>query len=163
VVSQVQVDRPGLFGSRIGTNMLAAAAAEAVGTFILVYGGTAVAVAALLDRPVAGPAYNSVATPLAFGLSLLMVVASIGHVSGGRRPAVTLGLALPADSRGATSPPTQLVGGVLGALAPGRPSATPAVTTPTSPPPFPDPLSAAVKDCSSKRWSPSRSCSSWSP
>lgn len=75
--------RTGLYGSRIGANMLAAAVAEAVGTFVLVFGGTAVAVAALLQRPVAGPVYDSLATPLAFGLALLVVVASIGHVSGG--------------------------------------------------------------------------------
>ena len=68
-----QAPRTGLFGSSIGTNMLAAATAEIIGTFVLVYGGTAVAVAAVLDRPVAGPSYNSVATPLAFGLALLVV------------------------------------------------------------------------------------------
>lgn len=89
MTAQRPAPRTGLFGSGIGTNMLAAATAEIIGTFVLVYGGTAVAVAALLDRPVAGPSYNSVATPLAFGLALLVVVASIGHVSGGHvNPAV---------------------------------------------------------------------------
>ena len=44
--------------------MLAAALAEAVATFILIYGGTAAAVA--------GPVYDSLATPLAFGLALVI-------------------------------------------------------------------------------------------
>jgi hypothetical protein len=76
------------------------------------------------------------------------------------------GLPPPADSRGATSPPTSSPnseGAFSARLPPGRPSATPVVMTPTSPPPSPDPLSAAAKDCSSKRWSPSCSCSSSSP
>ena len=53
--------RVGLHGSRIGANTLGAAAAETIGTFVLIYGGTAVAVAALLARPVAGPGYDSLA------------------------------------------------------------------------------------------------------
>lgn len=113
--------RTGLYGSRIGANMLAAAVAEAVGTFVLVFGGTAVAVAALLQRPVAGPVYDSLATPLAFGLALLVVVASIGHVSGGHvNPAVTLGLAATGRFPWRYVPAyvvAQLVGAVLGALA----------------------------------------------
>ena len=44
-----------------------AAIAELVGTFILVYGGTAVAVGAILTRPTAGAAYDSLAIALAFG------------------------------------------------------------------------------------------------
>ena len=59
--------RNGLYGSDIGRNMTAAAVAETLGTFILIYGGTGVAVAASLARPVAGPAYDSLATPLAPG------------------------------------------------------------------------------------------------
>jgi hypothetical protein len=55
--------------------------------------------------PVAGPGYDSLATPLAFGLSLLIVVASIGHISGAHvNPAVTLRLAATGDSPGATFP-----------------------------------------------------------
>ena len=113
--------RTGLFGSSIGANMLAAAVAETIGTFILVYCGTAVAVAAILQRPVAGPIYDSLATPLAFGLALLVVVASIGHVSGGHvNPAVTLGLAVTGHFPWRYVPAyvaAQFLGAVLGALA----------------------------------------------
>jgi MIP family channel proteins len=136
-----QADQTGLYGSSIGANMLAAATAELIGTFVLVYGGTAVAVAALLDRPVAGPGYNSVATPLAFGLALLVVVSSIGHVSGGHvNPAVTLGLAVTGKFPWRYVPAyllAQLGGAVLGALAtwatfgtPGRDDANLAATIP---------------------------------
>ncbi|GAA1297691.1 MIP/aquaporin family protein [Pseudonocardia xinjiangensis] len=133
--------RTGLYGSNIGANMLAAAVAETVGTFILVYGGTAVAVAAALQRPVAGPAYDSLATPLAFGLALLAVVAAVGHVSGGHvNPAVTLGLAATGSFPWRYVPAyliAQLVGAVLGALAtwatfgaPGRDQVALAATVP---------------------------------
>ena len=133
--------RTGLFGSNIGANMLAAAIAETVGTFILIYGGTAVAVAATLQRPVAGPVYDSLATPLAFGLALLVVAAAIGHVSGGHvNPAVTLGLGVTGKFPWRYVPAyliAQLVGAVLGALAtwatfgtPGRDGAGLAATVP---------------------------------
>ena len=142
MTTQRQAPRTGLFGSSIGTNMLAAATAETLGTFVLVYGGTAVAVAAVLDRPVAGPSYNSVATPLAFGLALLVVVASIGHVSGGHvNPAVSLGLAATGRFPWRYVPAylvAQLLGAVLGALgtwvtfgAPGREQASLAATAPS--------------------------------
>ena len=117
----IQDHTTGLFGSRLGSNMITAAVAEAIGTFILIYGGTAVAVAALLQRPVAGPIYDSLATPLAFGLALLVVVASIGHISGGHfNPAVTLGLAVTGHFPWRYVPAylaAQVVGAVLGALA----------------------------------------------
>jgi MIP family channel proteins len=130
VTAQRQAPQTGLFGSSIGTRMLAAATAEIIGTFVLVYGGTAVAVAALLDRPVAGPSYNSVATPLAFGLALLVVVAAIGHVSGGHvNPAVTLGLAATGRFPWRYVPAyllAQLAGALLGALATWATFGTPA-------------------------------------
>ena len=113
--------KAGLYGSRIGTNTVVAAAAEAVGTFVLVFAGTAVAVSALLDRSIAGPTFDSLATPLAFGLALLIVVASIGHVSGAHvNPAVTLGLAATGRFPWRYVPAylvAQIVGAVLGALA----------------------------------------------
>jgi len=74
--------------------MARAAVAEIVGTFILIYTGTAVAVAAILARPAVGPPFDSLAVPLAFGLVLVALVAAVGHVSGAHlNPAVTLSLA----------------------------------------------------------------------
>src|SRR3712207_2654785 len=72
----------GLYGSQTGSNVLGSAVAELVGTFILVFTGCAVAVAAILQRSTAGPAfYDSLAVALAFGLVLAAIVAAIGHVS----------------------------------------------------------------------------------
>lgn len=69
-------------------------AAEAVGTFILVFAGTAVVTSAALGRPIAGASLNSLAVGLTFGLTLVALVASLGHVSGAHfNPAVTLALA----------------------------------------------------------------------
>ena len=76
--------------------MLRSAVAELVGTFVLVFTGTAVAVAAILQRSTVGPLgfYDSLAVALAFGLALVALVAAIGHVSGAHvNPAVPLGLA----------------------------------------------------------------------
>jgi len=132
----------GLYGSQIDTSHLVGAAiAELVGTFILVFGGTAVAVAAILSRPTAGGAYGSLAIALAFGLALAIVVASIGHVSGAHvNPAVTLGMAAVKKFPWNYVPiyiAAQLVGAVLAALAtwltfggPGRSEANLAATYP---------------------------------
>jgi MIP family channel proteins len=132
----------GLYGSQIDTSHLVGAAiAELVGTFILVFGGTAVAVAAILSRPTAGGAYGSLAIALAFGLALAIVVASIGHVSGAHvNPAVTLGIAAVKKFPWNYVPiyiAAQLVGAVLAALAtwltfggPGRSEANLAATYP---------------------------------
>src|SRR5215212_6888839 len=84
----------GLYSSATGGAISRPAVAEFVGTFVLVFVGCSVAVAAALERPVAGPPYNSLAIALAFGLALVAVVAAIGHISGGHvNPAVTVGQA----------------------------------------------------------------------
>ncbi len=84
----------GLYGAELGANMLRAAAAEAIGTFMLVFIGTGVATAASLDRAIAGGALNSLSVGLAFGVALIALVSALGHVSGAHfNPAVTLALA----------------------------------------------------------------------
>jgi MIP family channel proteins len=112
----------GLYGSQIdASHIVGAAIAELVGTFILVFGGTAVAVGAILARPTAGPAYDSLAVALAFGLALVAVVAAVGHISGAHvNPAVTLGMAATKKFPWQYVPHyvgAQLVGAVLAAFA----------------------------------------------
>jgi MIP family channel proteins len=133
----------GLYGSQIDADhMVGAALAEIVGTFVLVYGGIAVAVGATLVRPTAGAAYDSLAVALAFGLALVAVVAAIGHVSGAHvNPAVTLGMAATGKFPWKYAPiyvAAQFVGAVLAALAtwltfggPGRSEAFLGATYPT--------------------------------
>ena len=110
----------GAYGSSTSDPILPAALAELVGTFILVFGGTAVAVGAILSLPTAGSAYGSLAIALAFGLALAAVVAAIGHVSGAHvNPAVTLGLASIGQFPWKSVPyylGAQLIGAVLGAV-----------------------------------------------
>jgi MIP family channel proteins len=136
-----ELETDGLYGSSTSAPILGSALAELVGTFILVFGGTAVAVGAILARPTAGPAYDSLAVALAFGLSLAAVVAAVGHVSGAHvNPAVTLGMAATGKFPWRSVPfylGAQLVGAVLGALGtwlafggPGRTEANLAATYP---------------------------------
>jgi MIP family channel proteins len=112
----------GLYGSRIdSSNAIGAAVAELIGTFILIFTGCAVAVAAVLQRPTAGPVYDSLAVALAFGIALVIIVAAIGHVSGAHvNPAVTLSLAVTDKFSWQYVPiyiGAQLAGAVLGAIA----------------------------------------------
>lgn len=111
----------GLYGSSAGANMARAAAAEVIGTALLVFCGTAVAVGAILQRPTAGGSYDSLAVALAFGLALAALVAAFGHISGAHlNPAVTIGLAVTRKFPAAYVPAylvAQLIGAVLGALA----------------------------------------------
>jgi MIP family channel proteins len=131
----------GAYGSSTSDPILPAALAELVGTFILVFGGTAVAVGAILGLSTAGGAYGSLAVALAFGLALVAVVAAIGHISGAHvNPAVTLGLAAIGQFPWKSVPyylGAQLVGAVLGAVGtwiafggPGRTEANLAATYP---------------------------------
>jgi glycerol uptake facilitator-like aquaporin len=76
-------------------NKVRTAAAEALGTFVLVLAITSTAVAAALAKPLAGAPYGSLAVPVAGGLALAVLAASLGPVSGPHlNPAVTLGLAI---------------------------------------------------------------------
>lgn len=131
----------GLYGSETGGNRSKAALAELIGTAILVYAGTAVATGAILERPIAGPSYDSLAIALAFGLALTALVGALGHTSGAHlNPAVTIALA---STRKFPWPyvPTyvgaQLIGAIVGAIAtwitfggPGREEAFLAATFP---------------------------------
>lgn len=102
-------------------SMIANGAAEAVGTFILVFAGTAIAVAASLGRPIAGAPLDSLAVGLTFALALTAIVAAFGHTSGAHvNPAVTLGLAVMGKFPWAWVPVywiSQLVGAILASLA----------------------------------------------
>lgn len=111
----------GLYGSEIGKNMARAGAAELVGTFLLVFTGTAVAVSGALGRAIAGDPADSLAVAFAFGLVLVALVSTLGHVSGAHlNPAVTLALAATGTFPWRFTPAyvaAQLVGAVLASLA----------------------------------------------
>ena len=110
---------PGSAASR-SSNLPLACAAEAIGTFLLVLVGTAVATAAVLGKGTAGPAYDSLSVALAFGLILIPIVGSLGQVSGAHvNPAVTLGLAVAGKFPWSHVPgyvAAQLAGAILAAL-----------------------------------------------
>jgi MIP family channel proteins len=110
----------GLYGSSTTQNVPRVAIAELIGTYLLVLAGTSVAVAAILDRPIAGGTANSLAVALAFGLALVALVNALGHVSGCHlNPAVTLGLAVTGKFPWKYVPAylvAQLIGAVLASL-----------------------------------------------
>jgi len=120
MASKEQSER-GAQGLSVGSNMARAATAEAVGTFLLVLVGTAVATAATLGKNTAGPAYDSLAIALSFGLVLVAIVAALGQVSGAHvNPAVTIGLAVVGKFPWRYVPAyiiAQIVGAIVAALA----------------------------------------------
>jgi aquaporin Z len=93
--------------------IVAKLAAEAFGTFLLVFGGLGVA---LFSNPSSAP----LPAPLAIGLSIGVGIAAFGHISGGHfNPAVTLGTAVAGRTPWKRVPGyivAQLVGGAAGAL-----------------------------------------------
>ncbi|WP_369138876.1 MIP/aquaporin family protein [Modestobacter versicolor] len=110
----------GLYGSSTTQNIPRVAITEAIGTYLLVLAGTSVAVAALLDQPIAGGTADSLAIALAFGLALVALVNALGHVSGAHlNPAVTVALAVSGAFPWRYVPTyvvSQLLGAVLASL-----------------------------------------------
>ena len=109
--------KSGLYGSSFGGNNIKVGLAEFIGTFFLVLAGTAVATSAIIVKPIAGNAPDSLAVALAFGAVLIALVGSLGHISGAHfNPAVTLGLAITKKFPWSYVP-TYIVAQVTGAIA----------------------------------------------
>jgi aquaporin Z/aquaporin NIP len=86
--------RAGLHGHSFDAHLVTVAAVEGVGTFVLVLSIVSAAIAATLAQPIAGPAYSSIAIPLAGGIALAALAATLGPISGAHlNPAVTVALA----------------------------------------------------------------------
>jgi glycerol uptake facilitator-like aquaporin len=140
-------------------NTIRTAAAEVLGTFILVLTITSAAVAATLAKPLAGAPYDSLAVPVADGLALAVLVASLGHITGAHlNPVVTLGLAINRHFAWAHTP-AYVIAQFTGRSAPQR---SPGPCTETRPEPrrawgrpTPPPVSARPEYLPPKRSSPS--------
>ena len=108
----------GLYGSRVGPRPVRAAVTELIGTAVLVYVGTSAAVAGAVRGD---GVYDTLGVVLAFGVTLVALVAALGHVSGCHlNPAVTIGLAVTGRfpwSAAGVYVAAQLAGGLVGALA----------------------------------------------
>jgi MIP family channel proteins len=104
-------------GPALSSGLLAPAAAEVIGTFLLVFMGPGSLLALRnVDTPL-----KLIAVGLAHGFALLIAVYALGHVSGAHiNPAVTIGLAVARRFPWAAVPAyliAQFVGGILASLA----------------------------------------------
>jgi MIP family channel proteins len=92
-------------------------AAEAIGTFALVFAGTG----AIVSDSVSGGALGHVGVALTFGLVIMAMVYATGHISGAHfNPAVTLAFALARHFPARRVTPyllAQITGAILGSLA----------------------------------------------
>ncbi len=97
--------------------LIRAVAAEAIGTFALVFAGTG----AIVSDSVSGGALGHVGVALTFGLVIMVMVYATGHISGAHfNPAVTLAFALARHFPARHVAPyllAQTSGAILGSLA----------------------------------------------
>ncbi len=116
-------------------NLLQLAVAEGIGTFALIFVGV-LSISALSVLGVPGATANLVGVALAHGLTIAVMVAALGAVSGGHfNPAITLGFVVTGRMRlgtGAIYWLSQLVGAALAALLIAGLFGVPAVTTGTT-------------------------------
>lgn len=85
----------GLYGSSTAANIPRVVIAELIGTYFLVLAGTAAAVSAVLNLPIAGLPADTLTVALSFGLTLIALVFALGHISGAHfNPAVTMALSV---------------------------------------------------------------------
>jgi len=77
VASKIVIRAAPARGGRYSGNVLRAGVAEAVGTFFLIYTGTATAAAGALGKSTAGTPPDSLAVALAFGLVLAALIGAL--------------------------------------------------------------------------------------